>query len=90
MSRQPAGKPRDKRKGRRRIVPPPAAARARVAPISSATKVAESTSTTTLAAPARRVPGMMDFSYVGSEVRRIFVFMACMLTLIIVLSLVFR
>jgi hypothetical protein len=36
------------------------------------------------------VPGMMDFSYVGGEVRRVFVFMVCMLTLIIVLSLVFR
>jgi hypothetical protein len=33
---------------------------------------------------------MMDFSYVGREVRRVFVFMVCMLTLIIVLSLVFR
>ncbi len=88
MSRQPAGRPRDKRKGRRRLVPPPAAARARVAPISSATKVAEAPSTP--AAPARRVPGMMDFSYVGRELRRILVFMACMMTLIVVLSLVFR
>jgi len=88
MSRQPAGRPRDKRKGRRRLAPPPAAVRARVAPISSATKTAEPASTPT--APVRRVPGMMDFSYVGKEVRRVFVFMVCMMTLIIVLSLVFR
>jgi hypothetical protein len=88
MSRQPAGRPRDKRKGRRRIVPPPAATRARVAPIPSATKVAEPASTP--AAPARRVPGMMDFSYVGSELRRILVFMVVMLGLIIGLSIAFR
>ncbi len=87
MARQPAGRPRDKRKRLRRPVPPPVAARPRVAPISSTTRVAEPSSTPT---PARRVPGMMDFSYVNKELRRIAIFMVGMIGLLIVLALAFR
>ena len=85
MTRQPAGKPRDKRKGRRRPVAPrpPVAARPRVAPVAGGTKVAQPSPT-----PARRVPGMMDFSYVNAELRRILIFIVGMVGLLIVLSFI--
>jgi len=87
LTRQPAGKPKDKRKGRRRpVVPHPIAMRARVAPIGGGAKADSSSAATP--APAKRIPGLMDFSYVGPELRRIAVFIIGMVGLLIVLSFV--
>lgn len=86
MTRQPAGKPRDRRKGRRRPVPPrpSAVSRPRVAPLGSPTKAAESPGVT----KPRVSP--MDFSYVNAELRRILIFIVGMVALLIVLSFVLR
>lgn len=86
MTRQPARKPRDKRKGRRRPVPPPAVARARVAPLGASAKVAEPSPTVT----RPKGPGPMDFSYVNAELRRILIFIVGMVALLIALSFVVR
>ena len=86
MTRQPAGRPRDKRKGRRRPVPPPAVARARVAPMGAATKAAVPTPT----GGKPKAPNPMDFRYVNAELRRIFVFIVGMVGLLVVLSFILR
>jgi len=86
LTRQPAGRPRGKRKGRRRPVPPPAIARARVAPVGASTKVAEPK-------PAVGKPkalNPMDFRYVNAELRRILVFVVGMVGLLVVLSFILR
>jgi len=86
LTRQPAGRPRDRRKGRRRPVPPPAIARARAAPVGATTKVAAPAST--VGKP--KAPNPMDFRYVNAELRRIFVFIVGMIGLLVVLSFVLR
>jgi hypothetical protein len=88
MTRQPAGRSRDKRKGRRRPVPqrPPATARPRVAPISASTKVEEPASGPKKA----KAPNPMDFRYVNAELRRILVFMVGLVALLVVLSIFLR
>jgi hypothetical protein len=86
LARQPAGRPRDKRKGRRRPVPPPAIARARAAPVGATTKVAAPAPT----AGKPRAPNPMDFRYVNAELRRIFVFIVGMVGLLVVLSFILR
>lgn len=86
MTRQPAGRPRDKRKGRRRPAPPPAVARARAAPLGAATKVAEPKPA--VARPKALNP--MDFRYVNAELRRILFFIVGMVALLVVLSFLLR
>ena len=88
MTRQPAGRPRDKRKGRRNPVPAPHIIRARAAPIGAAstTKTAASTTTPTKA----KAPNPMDFRYVNAELRRILFFIVGMVALIVALSFVLR
>ena len=87
MPKQPRSsatrKPRPKIK--RRTGVPPVVARARVAPLAaSAPRTAEQ-------APAKpRVPGAMDFSYVGKELRRIVVVTSGVIILMVVLSFFFR
>jgi hypothetical protein len=87
LTRQPAGRPRDKRKGRRRPAPPPAVARARAAPVgAAATKVAQPART----AGKPKAPNPMDFRYVNAELRRILVFVVGMIGLLVVLSFILR
>ncbi|HUS82301.1 MAG TPA: hypothetical protein VM013_03475 [Dehalococcoidia bacterium] len=88
MTRQPAGRSRDKRKGRRRPVPPrpPATTRPRVAPIGASTEVEEPATS----AKKLKAANPMDFRYVNAELRRILVFIVGMLGLLIVLSIVLR
>ena len=86
MTRQPARKPRDKRKARRRPIPPPAIARARVAPVGASTKVAEPKPT--VGKP--KAPSPMDFRYVNAELRRILLFIVGMVGLLVVLSFILR
>jgi hypothetical protein len=86
LTRQPARKPRDRRKARRRPVPPPAVARARAAPVGAATKVA--VPAPTVGKP--KAPNPMDFSYVNAELRRILVFIVGMVGLLVVLSFFLR
>ena len=90
MARQSTTGPRDKRRKARRRPPVPAArvpvvARPRVAPVGSTFKPEDPA-----VATKPRVPGAMDFSYVGAELRRIAMFAAGMIVLLVVLSLVFR
>ena len=87
MPKQPRSsatrKPRPKIK--RRTGVPPVAARARVAPL------AASVPRTAEQAPAKpRVPGVVDFSYVGHELRRIIVVTSGVIALMVVLSFFFR
>ena len=89
MTRQPAGRPRDKRKGRRSPVPAPHIMRARAAPIGAAstTKTAESS---TAPVTKTRTTNPMDFRYVNAELRRILFFIVGMVALVVALSFVLR
>ena len=89
MARQSTTGPRDKREKARRRPPVPAArvpvaARPRVAPVGATFKPEDPA-----VATKPRVPGAMDFSYVGAELRRIAMFAAGMIVLLVVLSPVF-
>lgn len=86
MTRQPTGRPRGRRKGRRRPVPPPAIARARVAPVGATTPNAAAEPKPGVARP--KAPNPMDFRYVNAELRRILFFIVGMIALVVVLSFV--
>jgi len=83
---RPSASRRPRQKARRRAgaPPPPLAARPRVAPLASTPKGEERP------APKSRVVGMMDFSYVKNDLRRIVVVSVAVFILLVVLSFVFR
>ena len=83
---RPSASRRPRQKARRRAAapPPPAAARPRVAPLASLPKGGEQP------APKPRVPGMMDFSYLKKDLRRIVVISGSVFILLLVLSFVLR
>jgi hypothetical protein len=84
---RPSSRDKPRRKPRRRAgapLPPrpPAAARPRVAPVTSQSEALEQ--------PKPRIPGAIDFSYVGGELRRILILGAGVIILLVVLSFVLR
>jgi hypothetical protein len=83
---RPSASRPSRRKARRRAPapPPPLTARPRVAPLASPLKGEEQP------APKPRVPGMMDFSYVKNDLRRIVIVAAGVFTLLLVISFVLR
>jgi len=83
---RPSASRRPRQKARRRAAapPPPAAARPRVAPLASPLKGEEQP------APKPRVLGMMDFSYVKNDLRRIVLVGVGVFALLVVVSFVLR